>query len=60
MAVGRGFGTGLMGAALLINRASKKRNTKKAKFKRAVGKGKKKLSEAHKQAISKALKGRKR
>jgi len=60
MPVGRGFGTGLMGAALLINSASKKRNTKKAKFKRAISKGKKKLTEAHKQAISKALKGRKR
>jgi cellobiose-specific phosphotransferase system component IIA len=60
MAVGRGFGTGLMGAALIGRAISKRRNTKKAKLKRAIGKGKKKLSEAHKKAISQALKGRKR
>jgi hypothetical protein len=54
------LGTGLIGATLLARQISKKRNTKKARFKRAVSKGKRKLSEAHKRAISKALKGRKR
>jgi hypothetical protein len=60
MAIGRGFGMGMAGTAMLVSQASKKRNTKKAKLKRAIGKGKKKLSEAHKKAISRALKGRKR
>jgi len=54
------LGTGLVGATMLAKQYSKKRNTKKAKLKRAIGKGKRKLSEAHKKAISRALKGRKR
>lgn len=58
--MGLKLGTGLAGATMLAKQYSKKRNTKKAKLKRAISKGKRKLSEAHKQAISKALKGRKR